>query len=175
MIFCIILYVEICSKLQEQARASSRITARACHVRPRETWIVFPQSKKGSSPFTSVLAKFVSKLWSVVNTIYKMLDASRLATFLLVLVYTSSLAKICAGTGGSFLRSVKEEAASIQPWLVGLRRQFHQVPELMYEEIETGKLIRQTLDDLGITYRQIHDSFVQIISAILKHLAKQRL
>ncbi|EIE22283.1 amidohydrolase, partial [Coccomyxa subellipsoidea C-169] len=57
-------------------------------------------------------------------------------------------------------------AASIQPWLVGLRRQFHQVPELMYEEIETGKLIRQTLDDLGITYRQIYDSFTGIVASI---------
>ena len=28
------------------------------------------------------------------------------------------------------------QAKSIQPWIVGLRRQLHQHPELMYEEFE---------------------------------------
>jgi len=46
-------------------------------------------------------------------------------------------------------------AASIDSrleYLTGLRRQFHQIPELGYQEIETAKLIRQELDRLGIAH-----------------------
>ena len=46
-----------------------------------------------------------------------------------------------------------EDAKSIGGWIVELRRQLHRRPELMYEEIETSRLVRATLDDLGITYR----------------------
>ena len=46
-----------------------------------------------------------------------------------------------------------EDAKSISEWIVDLRRQLHRHPELMYEEIETSRLVRATLDDLGISYR----------------------
>jgi IAA-amino acid hydrolase len=46
-----------------------------------------------------------------------------------------------------------EDAQSIAAWIVELRRQLHRHPELMYEEIETSRLVRATLDDLGIPYR----------------------
>ena len=46
-----------------------------------------------------------------------------------------------------------EEARSIAAWIVDLRRQLHRHPELMYEEVETSRLVRATLDDLGIPYR----------------------
>ena len=46
-----------------------------------------------------------------------------------------------------------DEAKAIQEWIVGLRRQLHRHPELMYEEIETSRLVRATLDGLGIPYR----------------------
>ncbi|XP_020680700.1 IAA-amino acid hydrolase ILR1-like 6 isoform X2 [Dendrobium catenatum] len=38
-------------------------------------------------------------------------------------------------------------------WVKGLRRRIHEHPELAYEEVETGKLIKQELDSLGIEYR----------------------
>ncbi|KAK8969302.1 IAA-amino acid hydrolase ILR1-like 6 [Platanthera guangdongensis] len=38
-------------------------------------------------------------------------------------------------------------------WVKGLRRQIHQHPELAYEEVETGRLIMEELDDMGIDYR----------------------
>ena len=46
-----------------------------------------------------------------------------------------------------------DEAKAIQEWIIGLRRQLHRHPELMYEEAETSRLVRATLDSLGIPYR----------------------
>ncbi len=46
-----------------------------------------------------------------------------------------------------------DEAKSIAAWIVDLRRQLHRHPELMYEEVETSRLVRATLDDLGVPYR----------------------
>lgn len=80
----------------------------------------------------------------------KLLDAPRSCILLLLVVQALPLGKICRA---SFLAGAGQEAADIQPWLVGLRRELHQIPELMYEEAETGKLIRRTLEDLGISYR----------------------
>jgi len=46
-----------------------------------------------------------------------------------------------------------EDAKAIAAWIVDLRRQLHRHPELMYEEVETSRLVRATLDDLGVPYR----------------------
>ena len=46
-----------------------------------------------------------------------------------------------------------DEANAIQEWIVGLRRQLHRRPELMYEEVQTSALVRATLDGLGIPYQ----------------------
>src|SRR5215471_1950173 len=53
----------------------------------------------------------------------------------------------------SSMSALLEDATSIAGWIVELRRQLHRHPELMYEEIETSRLVRATLDDLGISYR----------------------
>ncbi len=45
------------------------------------------------------------------------------------------------------------EAKGIQGWIVELRRRLHRHPELMYEEVETSRLVRESLDQLGISYR----------------------
>jgi IAA-amino acid hydrolase len=46
-----------------------------------------------------------------------------------------------------------DEAKAIADWIVGLRRQIHRHPELMYDEVETSRLVRETLEALGIAYR----------------------
>jgi IAA-amino acid hydrolase len=50
-------------------------------------------------------------------------------------------------------RTVVTEAPALQDWIVDLRRRLHHHPELAYEEVETSKLVRETLDQLGIPYR----------------------
>lgn len=79
--------------------------------------------------------------------------ASLTGVLLVLIVQALPGVTFCSANGASILTSVTQEAANIQSWLVGLRRKFHQIPELMYEEVETGKLIRETLDNLGISYR----------------------
>ena len=49
--------------------------------------------------------------------------------------------------------SCYHEAREIRDWIVERRRTLHRFPELMYEEVETSRLVRQTLDELGIPFR----------------------
>ncbi len=48
---------------------------------------------------------------------------------------------------------IKEESESISDWIVKIRRELHEHPELMYEEFRTSELIRRELDKLDIQYR----------------------
>ncbi len=47
---------------------------------------------------------------------------------------------------------ILSHARSIQPWLVGIRRQIHQTPELGYQEFETSATVRKHLAELGIEF-----------------------
>ena len=51
-------------------------------------------------------------------------------------------------------KQIVSSAKQIEPWIIDLRRQLHQHPELMYEEFETSKLVQSTLDELGIEYQK---------------------
>ncbi len=53
----------------------------------------------------------------------------------------------------SSAEDILERARSIQDWIVDIRRRLHRHPELMYEEVETSRVVRETLDSLGIAYR----------------------
>ena len=48
---------------------------------------------------------------------------------------------------------VKDESMSISDWVIGIRRELHEHPELMYEEFRTSELIRRELDKLEISYK----------------------
>lgn len=51
-------------------------------------------------------------------------------------------------------------AKTLEAWIIGLRREFHQHPELSFEEYETQKRILKTLGELGIENRKIADTGV---------------
>lgn len=51
------------------------------------------------------------------------------------------------------LAELKAAALELSPWLTSVRREFHQVPELMYEEVETSARIRSHLKELGISIK----------------------
>lgn len=61
-----------------------------------------------------------------------------------------SLHSTCASLATSKLLN---EAHHIETWLRDVRRTFHATPELMYEENNTSKLIRDYLDAMGIPYK----------------------
>ncbi len=43
---------------------------------------------------------------------------------------------------------IKDESMSISDWIISIRRELHEHPELMYEEFKTSELIRRELDKL---------------------------
>ncbi len=45
------------------------------------------------------------------------------------------------------------QSLELQPWLVSTRREFHQFPELMFQEFNTSQRIRSILDELSISYK----------------------
>ena len=47
---------------------------------------------------------------------------------------------------------IKEKSKSISDWIIKIRRELHEHPELMYEEFRTSELIRRELDKLDIQY-----------------------
>lgn len=50
--------------------------------------------------------------------------------------------------------STREQARGIAEWIIQKRRRLHEIPELKYQEIQTSALVRSTLDELGIAYRE---------------------
>jgi len=76
--------------------------------------------------------------------------------FLFLVVMAGVALDITRGEGGGaeedgdFLKSAKNE--EMFQWLTGVRRKIHMHPELMFEEYNTSKLIRQELDAMGVHY-----------------------
>jgi IAA-amino acid hydrolase len=50
-------------------------------------------------------------------------------------------------------RRILEEAKSLKDWIVNLRRELHRYPELMYEEVKTGAVVRRVLTELDIPFQ----------------------
>jgi len=46
-----------------------------------------------------------------------------------------------------------DDATSLREWTVDLRRRLHQHPELCYQEFRTSQLVREKLDEIGVSYR----------------------
>ena len=67
-----------------------------------------------------------------------------------LLIVSSLHAVGCAGTS---LSAVQAAAAAISPWIIDVRRELHQIPELLYNETATSAALRRHLDALGIQYK----------------------
>jgi len=57
------------------------------------------------------------------------------------------------GLSDARLADYLQESSNEQDWMVGIRRELHQWPELMYEEHNTSLFLRKALDDLDIPYK----------------------
>lgn len=61
--------------------------------------------------------------------------------------------------------SIKTQSASIEPFLISIRRLLHRYPELMYQEKMTSQIVQRVLTDMGITNfttgwaKNIHSTF----------------
>jgi metal-dependent amidase/aminoacylase/carboxypeptidase family protein len=47
--------------------------------------------------------------------------------------------------------SIKSQSASIEPFLISIRRLLHRYPELMYQEKMTSQIVQRVLTEMGIT------------------------
>ena len=61
--------------------------------------------------------------------------------------------------------SIKTQSASIEPFLISIRRLLHRYPELMYQEKLTSQIVQRVLTEMGITNytvgwaKNIHSKF----------------
>ena len=63
------------------------------------------------------------------------------------------IALVCPAIASDQYQQLLTDAKSMQSWLVGIRRELHQHPELLFEEFNTSAAIREHLDKLGIPYK----------------------
>ncbi|MCC4771171.1 amidohydrolase [Methanosarcina sp. DH2] len=66
---------------------------------------------------------------------------------------------VCRRSEGIFLRN-DQIAEALEAWIIRLRREFHQYPELSFEEYETQKQILEILEELGVEARKIANTGV---------------
>ncbi|KAI4338059.1 hypothetical protein L6164_016413 [Bauhinia variegata] len=82
--------------------------------------------------------------------------ASRFIAAILLLVLflslTSPLAVYTPKDNNTYGKEILSEAQKDKDWLVSVRRQIHENPELAFQEHKTSALIRRELDKLGIPY-----------------------
>ena len=52
---------------------------------------------------------------------------------------------------------VKKRIAELEPQIIAWRREFHQCPELSYQETRTVQMIQEKLDEMGIPYMTMEE------------------
>lgn len=81
------------------------------------------------------------------------------AHFHLLLLFLSLITSLCAVYSSddyihthTYAKEVLSAAQQDKDWLISVRRQIHEHPELAFQEHNTSALIRSELDRLGISY-----------------------
>ena len=72
---------------------------------------------------------------------------------LFVAICIANLQLSAKALSDSALTGFLDEASKEEDWLVQIRRELHQWPELMYQEHNTSLFLRKVLDNLGISYK----------------------
>lgn len=75
------------------------------------------------------------------------------STVLFVALCLVSLHVTVRSLSDATLAECLQEASKEEDWMVNIRRELHQWPELMYEEHNTSQFLRKVLDDLEIPYK----------------------
>lgn len=110
-----------------------------------------------SSSFHTSILYFQSS--SKLITLKKKMEFMRVSLLLVLSLLnpTPILSDSCLSSNGLSEIPKKLLALAQKPelfdWMVGIRREIHENPELGYEEFETSKLIRAELDKMGIAYK----------------------
>lgn len=83
------------------------------------------------------------------------MEASMIVHILLLILLLSltSLSPIQSFQDPTYARQLQSSAQQDKDWLVSIRRQIHEYPEIKFEEHNTSALIRRELDKLGIPYK----------------------